>query len=40
MEYDSTLNDKVFSFLLGVIIVFLFWITFKPRYIIVKNGQK
>ena len=38
MEY--TLYDKIFSFLLGVIIVFLFWVTFKPRYVVIKNDKK
>lgn len=39
MESDTT-YDKIFSFLLGVIIVFLFWVAFKPRYVVIKNGHK
>lgn len=40
MESDITmLHDKLFSFLLGIIVVFLFWVAFKPRYVVIKNGK-
>jgi len=32
--------DILFSVMLGCIIVFLFWLTLNPKYIIIKNHNK
>ena len=31
------LTDIIFSILFGIIIVFLVWLSLKPKYIIIKN---
>ena len=30
--------DNIVSFILGILIVLIFWITFYPRYIVIKNN--
>lgn len=30
--------DILFSVLLGLLVAFLFWVTLKPKYIVIKNG--
>ena len=33
-------QDNILSFIFGILIVIIFWYSFKPRYIIIKNGNK
>jgi hypothetical protein len=32
--------DNIMSFILGIFIVMLFWLSFKPKYVIIKNNKK
>lgn len=33
------LQDNIISFIFGILLVIVFWYSFKPRYIIIKNGN-
>lgn len=35
----NNLSDNIVSFLFGITIAVLFWITFKPKYVVIKNGK-
>lgn len=37
---NSELQNNIMSFIFGIILAIMFWYSFKPRYIIVKNNSK
>lgn len=37
---NNDIQNNIVSFILGVLVVIMFWLTFKPQYIIIKNNPR
>ena len=36
---NCNFQDNIVSFMLGILIVLIFWFTFSPRYVVIKNNK-